>query len=114
MVTHCSICAQPSGIGKRWILSDEGHTLKRLTYEIDARDLIRGNRQKLIESALKSFGVSNAEGELYIPVLNGSYGDALFNFVQSLLKISDVTFLRRERIKSTLRGFSPSTGGECP
>lgn len=59
------------------------------------------NTHTVMKSLLRSRPVSNAEGELYIPVRNGSYGDALFNFVQSLLKISDVTYLRRERIKST-------------
>lgn len=96
---HLSIVLKQ--VEQRWVLSDEGHTLMRLTYEIDARDLMRGNRQKLIDSALQTFHVSNMEGELSIQVRNGSYGDALFNFVQSLLKISDVTYLRRERVRST-------------
>jgi len=87
--------------GKEWILSDEGHTFMRLTYEIDYRDLLRGSRQKIIENVLSSFGVINQEGELLIRIQDDSYGDALFNLVQSLIKISDVTYLQRERIKST-------------
>lgn len=88
-------------IGKEWILSDEGHTLMRLTYEIDYHDLLRGNRQKIIENVISTFGVSNHEGELSICIQDSSYGNALFNLVQSLIKISDVAYLQRERIKST-------------
>jgi len=87
--------------GRQWVLSDEGHTLMHLAYEIEVRALLRGNRQKIIGNAVSAFGVNNEEGELNIPIQNGSYGDALFNFVQTLLKISDVTYLRRERVKST-------------
>lgn len=96
---HLSIVLKK--VGPRWVLSDEGHTLMHLTYEIDVRDLLRGNRQKLIDGALNSFDVAEQDGELLITVRDDAYGDALFNFVQSLLKISDVTYLTRERTKST-------------
>ncbi len=96
---HLSIVLKK--IGARWVLSDEGHTLMHLTYDMDARDLLRGTRQKLIESALKTFDVSSQEGEFLITIRNSSYGDALFSFVQSLLKVSDVTYLTRERARST-------------
>jgi Domain of unknown function DUF1828 len=33
-----------------WVLSDEGHSYMRLTYEIDERDLQKGTRQKVITS----------------------------------------------------------------
>ena len=29
-----------------WVLSDEGHTYMHLTYDLDEKDLQRGNRQK--------------------------------------------------------------------
>jgi hypothetical protein len=88
-------------VGRHWVLSDEGNTLMRLTYEIDLRDLLRGNRQKIIDGALNTYGVANQEGELVFVVRDDAYGDALFSFVQSLIKISDVTYLSRERAKST-------------
>ena len=88
-------------VGRDWVLSDEGNTLMRLTYEIDLRDLLRGNRQKIIDGALNTFGVANQDGELVFVVRGDAYGDALFSFVQSLIKISDVTYLSRERAKST-------------
>ena len=85
----------------RWVLSDEGHTYMHLTYDIDEADLRRGNRQKIITNALEAFSVDDREGELRLTVPDEQYGDALFSFVQALLKISDVTYLSRERAKST-------------
>lgn len=85
----------------RWILSDEGHTYMHLTYDIDERDLQRGTRQKIISNALASFSVTDREGELLIPITDERYGDALYSFVQALLKITDVSYLTRERARST-------------
>lgn len=87
--------------GNRWVLTDEGHTYMHLTYDIDEVDLRRGTRQKIITNALTVFGVEDQEGELRFKVPEERYGDALFSFVQALLKVSDVTFLSRERVKST-------------
>ena len=50
---------------------------------------------------MSAFGVANQEGELVFVVRGDAYGDALFSFVQSSIKISDVTYLSRERAKST-------------
>lgn len=84
-----------------WVLSDEGHTYMHLTYDIDERDLQRGTRQKIISNALASFAVNDRQGELLIPITGERYGDALYNFVQALLKITDVSYLTRERARST-------------
>ncbi len=96
-----------------WMLTDEGHTLMHLTYQIDEKELYRGNRQKLIGSALSTFSVADREGELVLEVSNEQYGDALYSFVQALLKISDINYLSRERAKSTfledLRAFLTET-----
>ncbi len=84
-----------------WLLTDEGHTYMHLTYEMEERDFQQGTRQKIITNALTAFSVNDREGELVLPVGDGRYGDALYSFVQALLKISDVSFLRRERVRST-------------
>ena len=84
-----------------WILSDEGHTYMHLTYNIDAEDLQKGTRQKIISKALSSFNVDDHDGELRLTIENERYGDALYSFIQALLKITDVTYLSRERVKST-------------
>lgn len=96
---HLSIVLKK--IGPQWVLSDEGHTFMHLSYEIDTRDLMKGTRQKLIDTALRGFDVADREGELTIVVRDLLYGDALFNFVQALLKITDVNYLNRERTRST-------------
>jgi hypothetical protein len=92
-----------------WVLSDEGHTYMHLTYDLDEKDLMRGNRQKIIGNALSIFSVEDRQGELCMPIPQEQYGDALFSFIQELLKISAITYLSRERVKSTFmedfRGF---------
>ena len=84
-----------------WILSDEGHTFLRLSYDLDEKDLQRGTRQKVITSALSTFQVLDRGGELVLPVPEERYGDALYSFVQAMLKIADVSFLSRETVRST-------------
>jgi hypothetical protein len=84
-----------------WLLSDEGHTYMHLTYRLDEKDLHRGTRQKIITNALSMFSVNDRGGELAIDIHDDRYGDALYSFVQALLKITDVTYLSRERVKST-------------
>ena len=87
--------------GGRWVLSDEGHTYMHLTYDLDEKDLQKGNRQKIISNALSAFSVEDREGELRLLIPEEQFGDGLFSFIQALLKISDVSYLSRERVKST-------------
>ncbi|MCL4822084.1 MAG: DUF1828 domain-containing protein [Vicinamibacteria bacterium] len=84
-----------------WVLSDEGHTYMHLTYDLDEKDLHRGTRQKIISNALAAFRVDDRDGELRLTIPDARYGDGLFTFVQALLKITDVSYLSRERVKST-------------
>lgn len=84
-----------------WVLSDEGHTFMHLTYDIDEKDLQRGTRATIIRNTLDQFSVTDRDGELRIPIPDERYGDALYSFVQALGKISDVSFLSRERVRST-------------
>lgn len=99
-----------------WILSDEGHTYMHLTYDLDEKDLQRGTRQKIITNALSVFSVEDREGELIISIRDDRYGDALYSFVQALLRITDVTYLSRERVRSTFmedfRAFMEETVAE--
>ncbi len=84
-----------------WLLTDEGHTYMHLTYDLDEKDLERGTRQKIIGNALSAFSIRDRNGELLVTIADGGYGDALYSFVQALLKITDVTYLSRERVRST-------------
>ncbi len=85
----------------RWILTDEGHTIMHLSYWLDDKELESGNRHEIIQGSLSGFSVEDRDGEFIIPVTGEGYGNALFNFVQALSKVSDVSFLSRERVRST-------------
>jgi len=87
--------------GAQWILSDEANTYMHLTYDIEERDLHQGTRQKIISNALSTFGIEDRGGELILRVPDERFGDALYSFVQGLLKITDVSYLSRERARST-------------
>lgn len=84
-----------------WILSDEGHTYMHLTYDIDEKSFQSGQRQKIITNVLSAFSVNDRNGELVLQIRDDYYGDALYSYVQALLKITDISFLTRERVRST-------------
>ncbi len=84
-----------------WTLSDEGHTYMHLTYDLDEKDLQRGTRQKVITNALSMFRIEDRDGELLLRIGGDQFGDALYSFIQALLKVADISFLSRERVRST-------------
>ena len=86
-----------------WELTDEETPYMRLTYDIDEAALRRGTRQKIIAKALAMFRVEDRDGELVLPVPEDRFGDALFSFIQAILKITDVSYLNRERVRSAFR-----------
>jgi hypothetical protein len=81
-------------------LTDEGHTYMRLSYDMDVRDLRKGTRQKVVSDALSMYGVEDRDGELVVVADEASLGDAFFSLVQCILRISDVSLLSRERVRS--------------
>jgi len=83
----------------RWYLTDEGHTFMHISY--DEIDFERGTRRKVIDTVLLSYGIKSIEGELRSYVENDAFGDALYSFVQGLIKITDISYLTRERVRST-------------
>ncbi len=87
----------------QWLLSDEATTYMHLSYKLDDRALEAETRRRVIGNALSFFGVDDDDGELRINILDDRYGDALFSLVQAMLRISDVTFLSRERVQTTFR-----------
>lgn len=88
-------------VGDQWVLSDEGHTSMHLAYSIEESRLRYGTRRQLIVQALRMFQVQERGGELVLPLEHGDYAEALWSFVQALLKIIDVTYLSQERVRST-------------
>jgi uncharacterized protein DUF1828 len=107
---HFGIVLKREGDG--WILTDEAHTLMHLSYWLDEKELETGNRHEIVQGSLAGFSVEDRDGEFIIPVTDERYGDALFNLVQAISKVSDVSFLSRERVRSTfledLRSFLQS------
>jgi hypothetical protein len=95
-----------------WILTDEANTIMHLSYWMDTDAIESGNRKEIVDGSLSTFSVENRDGELVIPVSGERFGNALFNFVQALTKVTDISFLSRERVRSTfmedLRAFVKS------
>lgn len=89
--------------GDRWLLSDEGHTFMHLSYELRDVEFEEGNRRKIIDEVLRSYQIENRAGELVLAIPFSRYGDALFTFVEAITRITDVTFLSREVVKTTFR-----------
>jgi hypothetical protein len=85
-------------VGGEWQLSDEGHTIMHLSYE--DIDLGRGGYREIVNNTVSAFGLVNREGELILPIPEMRFGDALFSYIQALVKISDVKYLERERVRS--------------
>src|SRR3990167_5255699 len=86
---------------KGWIITDEAHTYMHLSYELDIKDLEKGTRQKIISSTLSMFELEENDGEILVNVEDNMFGDALYNFIQGILKITDINYLSRERVRST-------------
>jgi len=85
--------------GQRWMLTDEGHTFMHMSYgEVD---ISQGTRKCIIDQTMLTFHVENLGGELVLNIPDRAFGDALFSFVQALVKINDTTYWTRERVKST-------------
>jgi len=85
----------------KWYFTDEGHTLMHLSYEVDYKALQRGNRQKIITNVLSSFNISDRDGELVSEIEGNQFADNFYSYVQGLIKITDVSYLDRERVRST-------------
>jgi hypothetical protein len=83
----------------RWCFTDEGHTFMHISY--DEVDISKGTRKSIIDQTLLNFHTMNDAGELRINVPGEAFGDALFSFIQALVKISDTTYWTRERVSST-------------
>ncbi len=82
-----------------WYLSDEGHTFMHVSY--DEIDVDKGTRSKIIDTVLSSYGIQNDNGELKAIIEADAYGDTLYSFIQGLIKITDVSYLTRERVRGT-------------
>ena len=87
--------------GDDWILSDEGHTFMQLSYRMDIGGLDKGPRAKIISNTLSHYGMVEKEGALTIVLDTASAGTAFYDYLQGLTKITDVTYLSHDRVRST-------------
>lgn len=87
--------------GNNWILSDEGHTYMHLSYIMDVKSLERDKRAKIVSNALSNFGIKETKGVLTAILNTENSGNIFFNYIQGLIKITDVTYLNRENVRST-------------
>ena len=87
--------------GGRWVLADEGCILMSVTFDTHEAAVHKGTRQRIIANTLGLFGVDDRDGQLVLPVPDDRFGDALFTFVQAILRIGHV--LSREQLQSAFR-----------
>ncbi len=87
--------------GTDWFLTDEGHTFMHLSYDIDIDSLDKGSRAKIISTTLNAFSIQEKKGVIYSVLSEENMGNIFYNYVQALIKITDISYLSRERIKST-------------
>ena len=88
--------------GDRWIISDEGHTFMHLSYILDIDSLEKGTRAKIICTTLNVSGVQEKDGVLLSYVNEENMGNVFYSYIQALIHITDVNYLSRERVKSTI------------
>ncbi len=86
---------------KNWRFSDEAHTLMHMSYDMDISALKKGNRQKILTNILSNFQIVENSGELSLNVIEDNFGGALYNFIQALTKITDISYLSKEQVRST-------------
>lgn len=78
--------------GKGWVLSDEGNTMMRLSWRLSEKELRDPKRQRKIADALALSQASQKDGELFLDVNKSRYGEALFDFVHSLLIVDELGY----------------------
>jgi len=84
--------------GDCWYLTDEGHTFMHLSY--DEVDIEAKTRRRLLDQVLATYGVENRDGELRADLREDQMGDSFFSFLQALTKISDLTYMTREHVRT--------------
>jgi len=83
---------------KGWYLTDEGHTFMHISY--DEVGIESKTRRRLLDQVLATYMVENKEGELRTQLRMDQMGDLLISFLQALTRISDLTYLTREHVRT--------------
>lgn len=82
----------------RVFFTDEGLTMMKLSYDVPEYD--KAGRNKIIERILTTEHVANSEGILSLETNEGNLGPAFLSFIEAILRVSDISFLKREIVKS--------------
>lgn len=98
---HFNIVLKDTPGSSKWLLTDEGETLMHLSYWMDYASLKKGKRQEILERVLGQYGVENRDGELRIETGYSEISSAVFTFLQTLTRITDITYLSRENVRAT-------------
>ena len=87
--------------GGGWVLTDEGHTYMHMSYRMDVSSLAHGTRNALIESALEKHDAHENGGQILARIDDfENAGNVFYNYIQCLVKITDVAYLNRKRVAS--------------
>ncbi|MBC8184684.1 DUF1828 domain-containing protein [candidate division KSB1 bacterium] len=84
-----------------FVFTDEAHTIMHMSYDMDVSALKKGTRQKILTNTIANFGLEENNGELFIRVKEDNFGASFYNFVQALVKITDLSYLSKEQVRST-------------
>lgn len=94
----------------RWWLTDEGHTLMHMEYfGVDFRT---PSRWKVVENALANHGIQHVAGELRMPMDEPFSGDRVYSFIQGLARVSNVTAMTRDFVRSSFMDDFRATLGD--
>ena len=83
--------------GNNIIIQDMGMTLMRLSYNFD---LNSKNKKKVFNEILNNYQMEESEGNLKIIASCDEIFSYLIQFIQVVIKISDLEFLKREVVRS--------------
>ena len=89
--------------GSGWALSDEGSTMMRLSWRLSEEELEEPVRKRKISDALALSQARQENGELLLTVNDSRYGEALFDFIHSLLLVDELGYPERSPMSSEQR-----------
>lgn len=84
--------------GDTWYLTDEGHTLMHLSY--DEFEIDTGRRNELFLQAIKRYYMEDDDGEIKIKIENNEFGNALYSYIQGLMRIADLEYTAKPTVAS--------------
>ncbi len=77
--------------------TDKGHTLMHVSYDVD---ITAPTREKILDRILATYGLESDEGTIYTEAPINDFGLAFWDFIQGIIRISDISQWKFERAKS--------------